>query len=83
MRHSDFWRLMDDEFGPAYARSVASDQVIAALGGRTPAEALEAGTGPRDVWDAVCEAMHVPVERRLGVHPDAAARPRRRRGRAG
>ena len=80
MRHSDFWRLMDDEFGPAYARSVASDQVVAALGGRTAVEALDAGVAPRDVWAGVCEAMHVPVERRLGLPDDAA---RRRRGRAG
>ena len=25
MRMSDFWRLMDDEFGAAYARSLARD----------------------------------------------------------
>ncbi len=67
VRHSEFWRLMDDEFGAGYARSVASDQVLAALGSRTAAEALEAGVPPREVWAAVCEAMHVPEERRLGV----------------
>lgn len=77
MRHSDFWRLMEDEFGAGYARSVASDQVMAALGDRTPAEALDAGTPPRQVWAAVCDAMHVPAERRLGLDP--AERRRRQR----
>lgn len=66
---SEFWRLMDEEFGSAYARSVAASQVIARLGGRTPDAALEAGTPPREVWAAVCEAMDVPPERRLGQDP--------------
>jgi hypothetical protein len=70
---------MDDEFGAGYARSVASDQVLAALGSRTATEALEAGVPPRDVWDAVCEAMHVPLERRFGLEPHE----RGRRGTAG
>ena len=69
MRHSDFWRLMEDEFGSGYARSVASDQVVSALGGRTAVQALDAGASPRDGWVAVCEAMHVPAERRLGRDP--------------
>ncbi|MFP5346958.1 MAG: DUF3046 domain-containing protein [Actinomycetes bacterium] len=69
MRHSDFWRLMEDEFGRGYAASVARDQVIGTLGGRTAAEALDAGVGPREVWVALCEAMDVAPERRLGVDP--------------
>ncbi len=80
MRHSDFWRLMEDEFGKGYARSVASDQVISALDERTPAQALDAGVPPRQVWAAVCEAMNVPPERRLGLDPDER---RKQRGRAG
>jgi hypothetical protein len=66
MRMSDFWRLMDDEFGAAYARSLARDHVLGALGNRTPLEALEAGIKPREVWLALCVDMDVPVERRLG-----------------
>lgn len=65
---------MDDELGAAYARSVAATQVIGALGGRTPDEALEAGTPPREVWGAVCEAMDVPPERRLGRDEPARRR---------
>src|SRR5450756_1702493 len=66
MRMSDFWRLMDDEFGAAYARSLARDHVLGALGNRTPLEALEAGVKPREAWLALCVDMDVPVERRLG-----------------
>ncbi len=69
MRLSHFRRLMDDEFGPSYATSVASDQVLGALGGRTANEALAAGTDPAEVWDALCEAMDVPPARRLGADP--------------
>ena len=66
MRISDFWRLMDDEFGAAYARSLARDHVLGALGNRTPLEALESGTKPREAWLALCVDLDVPMERRLG-----------------
>ena len=66
VRLSDFWRLMDDEFGAAYARSLARDHVLAALGNRTPLQALESGIMPREAWLALCVDMDVPVERRLG-----------------
>ena len=64
MKHSEFWRLMDDEFGAGYARSVARDQHLSSLGSRTPSEALDAGEAVKDIWLAVCEAMEVPQERR-------------------
>ncbi len=60
---------MDDEFGAGYAASVAHDQVLGALGGRTADEALAAGVPPADVWEAVCAAMDVPPSRRLGANP--------------
>ena len=66
VRHSEFWRLMEDEFGAAYARTLARDQVIDALDGRTAVEALDAGVRARNVWVAVCDAMDVPPERRHG-----------------
>jgi hypothetical protein len=75
VRHSDFWRLMEYEFGAAYARTLAGDQVIASLDDRTAAQALADGVPPREVWAAVCKAMHVPPERQLGR--DAAARRQR------
>ncbi len=69
VRHSDFWRLMDEEFGSGYARSLARGQVVTGLDGRTVEEALAAHVPPREVWFALCEQMDVPVERRHGVAP--------------
>lgn len=66
MRMSDFWRLMDDEFGAAYARSLARDHVLGALGNRTALEAIESGIKAREAWLALCIDMDVPVERQLG-----------------
>ena len=77
MRHSAFWDLMDGEFGRAYARTLARDLVVGGLGDRTAAQALAAGEQPRTVWDAVCDAMEIPLERRWGK-PEKAARRRSR-----
>ncbi|MGW5241300.1 DUF3046 domain-containing protein [Monashia sp. NPDC004114] len=66
MRMSHFWTLMDDEFGPAYAGSLARDHVIGALDNRTVVQALADGVPPRQVWEALCDDMDVPPERRLG-----------------
>ncbi|WP_372430720.1 DUF3046 domain-containing protein [Janibacter endophyticus] len=63
---SQFWALMEGEFGAGYAHTLARHQVLGALGDRTAQEALVAGQRPRDVWDAVCDAMDVPSDRRLG-----------------
>ena len=46
------------------AQSVARDHVFAVLGGRTAADAIEAGVPVRKVWLAVCEAFDVPVKER-------------------
>jgi hypothetical protein len=83
MRMSDFWRLMDDEFGAAYARSLARDHVLGALGNRTPMQAIESGVKPREAWLALCADMDVPVERRLGKElrdHTKALRDRRQKG---
>ncbi len=66
MRLSDFWRLMDDEFGAGYSRTLARDLVVDRLGDRTAVEALAAGTDPKTVWEAVCRIQDVPRERWLG-----------------
>ena len=71
VRQSQFWILMEDEFGPTYAVSLARDLALDALGGRTAQEALEAGVPPRQVWIALCDAQDVPEARRHGKdrHP--------------
>ncbi|HET7477460.1 MAG TPA: DUF3046 domain-containing protein [Dermatophilaceae bacterium] len=66
MRQSEFWQLMEAEFGPAYARSLARDHVLGDLGHRSAQQALADGEAPRAVWLALCIDLDVPPERRLG-----------------
>ncbi|WP_125611164.1 DUF3046 domain-containing protein [Specibacter cremeus] len=66
MRVSDFWRLMDDEFGSGYAHVLARELVLRGVGGHTAEAALRAGYDPREVWLEVCEVQDVPQSRRLG-----------------
>jgi hypothetical protein len=51
---------MDARFGAGYSRSIAADQVLPQLGGRTVNEALSAGEDAKSVWRAVCDAFEVP-----------------------
>jgi hypothetical protein len=64
VRLTHFRELLEGEFGPARAASLARDHVFSALGDRTVEEALEAGIEPREVWLAVCDAYEVPPSRR-------------------
>ena len=61
---TEFWRRMERQFGAAYARSYAQDQVLRELGGRTVQEALDQGEEAKDVWRAVCRAVEVPAGER-------------------
>lgn len=65
MRLSDFWGRLEQVFGPGYAVSVARDQVLEQLGGRTIEEALAAGEDARSVWRAVVAAYPDRVPARL------------------
>jgi Protein of unknown function (DUF3046) len=64
VRLTEFWQRMEAQFGPAYASSIASDQVIAQLGGRTVSQALEDGEETKAIWRAVCDAFEVPYRLR-------------------
>jgi hypothetical protein len=64
MRLTEFWALMDEQFGAGYARSMAVDYRLPALGS-TVTEALEAGVSAKAVWQAVCAEFEVPSNRRL------------------
>lgn len=64
MRLTDFWGRMERLFGTSYASTVAHDQVLAELGGRTVAEALAAGDDAKSVWLAVCTQYEVPARDR-------------------
>ncbi len=51
---------MAEAFGPAYAPSVATDQVLGSLGGRTVEQALADGEDVKVVWRAVYADLDVP-----------------------
>ena len=78
VRMSEFWTLVDGEFGAGRGRTLVRDHVLGALGHRTSAEALDAGEDPRTVWFALCDDLDVPQERRWGPQDDRAAGGRRR-----
>jgi hypothetical protein len=64
MKLTVFWERMRAHFGAGYADSFARDHVMAELGGRTVAQALDEGWEARDVWRAVCTAVDVPASNR-------------------
>jgi len=66
VRLSQFRGLLRDEFGEVRGTSLARDHVFAELGGRSAEQAIEAGIDPKRVWEVICVAYDVPVERRLG-----------------
>lgn len=67
MRESEFWELVDGEFGRTQGRSLVHEHVLFRLGNRTAEQALAAGEPIREVWLALCEALDVPVARRWGM----------------
>ncbi|OLT28993.1 hypothetical protein BJF79_10880 [Actinomadura sp. CNU-125] len=60
MRLTVFWERMNEQFGKGYAESVAKDQVLAELGGRTIEQALADGESAKKVWRAVVASFDVP-----------------------
>jgi hypothetical protein len=65
VRLSEFWARLEQVFGRGYAASVASDQVLPQLGGRTISQALDAGEDTARVWRAVVAAYPERVPARL------------------
>ena len=60
MRHTEFWRRLDEVLGPSYSRSWAALTVVRDLDGRTTQEALDAGMPPKQVWAAVRRQLELP-----------------------
>jgi hypothetical protein len=60
VRLTVFWERMREQFGDAYAESLAKDYVLSNLGGRTVNKALADGEDAKVVWRAVCEAFSLP-----------------------
>jgi len=75
---SEFWGLVDGEFGPGRGHALVRDHVVGELNHRTAQQALDAGEDPRTVWLALCVDLEVPPERRWG-REERPARGRRRR----
>ena len=65
MRLTDFWTRLEQVFGSSYAPSVARDQVLPQLGGRTITQALADGVETVTVWRAVVAAYPERVPSRL------------------
>ena len=65
MKLTDLWARLKEVFGPGYADSVASDQVIPQLGGRTIRQALAGGEEIVTVWRAVVAAYPDRVPSRI------------------
>ncbi|BBZ34203.1 DUF3046 domain-containing protein [Mycolicibacterium confluentis] len=60
MRLTEFRELVEHQFGAVRGASLVVDHVLTELGGRTAAQAIEAGVEPRDVWRALCADFDVP-----------------------
>ena len=60
MRKTQFHELVEAQFGTVRGASLLVDHVLTRLGGRTAAQAIEAGIDPRDVWWALCADFDVP-----------------------
>ncbi|MEV0809560.1 DUF3046 domain-containing protein [Micromonospora sp. NPDC050200] len=65
MRLTDFWVRLEEAFGPGYAASIARDQVLSQLGGRTIEQAFASGEQTHVVWRAVVAAYPDRVPARL------------------
>jgi Protein of unknown function (DUF3046) len=61
VRLTEFNELVEGQFGPARGASLLVDHVLTRFG-RTPAQAIEDGVDPRDVWRALCAEFDVPRE---------------------
>ena len=62
VRLTEFHELVEAQFGSVRGSSLLLDHVLTQLGGRTAAQAIEAGVEPRDVWRALCADFGVPRE---------------------
>ncbi|SOD74133.1 hypothetical protein SAMN05892883_3310 [Jatrophihabitans sp. GAS493] len=63
MRITEFWSLMEAQFGSAYAHSLARDYRVPTLGS-TVEQAIADGVNPKEIWRAVCAEFDVPLSLR-------------------
>jgi hypothetical protein len=60
VRLTEFHELVEGQFGEVRGASLLVDHVLSGFGGRTAAQAVEAGIEPREVWRALCADFDVP-----------------------
>lgn len=65
MRLSEFQVAVREEFGEVYSGVLLRDHWLSRLAG-TAQDALDRGVPAREVWEALCEDLQVPLERRHG-----------------
>lgn len=64
MKETELWARLQRHLGAGYYRVWAAEQTLPDLGGRTVAEALEAGVPAKNVWRAAWMALELPVRER-------------------
>lgn len=64
VRLTELWVRLRAVFGTDYAESLATDQVLGELDGRTISDALAAGVEAKEVWRAVVATFDVPARLR-------------------
>ncbi|MBP3223665.1 MAG: DUF3046 domain-containing protein [Actinomycetaceae bacterium] len=60
MRESEFWAAVEWAFPHGRGRSLVDDLYMSSLGGKTPAQALDEGVAPQQVWIHMCQALDLP-----------------------
>ena len=65
MRLTEFWGRLEQAFGSAYARSLATDQSFSALQGRTIDQSIAQGVDTATIWRAVVAEYPDRVPSRL------------------
>ncbi len=73
MKHSEFTRAIENEFGADYGRALVRDVVLSEFD-CSGSDALKRGVRPREVWRALCRAMDVPENR---IHGAGLPEPRK------
>ena len=63
MKDSEFWKALEQVFGPALGRSLVADLYLPRFGD-TAKGALAAGEDPDSVWEALVAEAEAPEEAR-------------------
>nr|PLB81374.1 DUF3046 domain-containing protein [Actinomyces sp. UMB0138] len=61
MKHSQFWKNLEQVYGSAYGQSLAADLVLEPWY-QTAADVLEQGVEPQLVWESLIDATSKPEE---------------------